>query len=97
MATAGASLTRCASSALCAWTMRRYSTLSVRNTYPPAVVSAAALALAVWLRAWSLVIVAAPVTSFSLSAALCGRRWRLAARWAASCTPRIAGRRRSRS
>ena len=64
--------------AVCAWTMRRYSTLSVRNTYPPAVVSAGALALAVWVKAWPLVIVAAPVTSFFLSAALCGRRWRLA-------------------
>ena len=64
--------------ALCAWTMRRYSTLSVRNTYPAAIVSAAALALAIWLKAWSLVIVAAPVTSLCLSAALCGRRWRLA-------------------
>ena len=29
--------------ALCAWTMRRYSTLSVRNLYPPAAVTAAAL------------------------------------------------------
>ena len=64
--------------AVCAWTMRRYSTLSVRNTYPPAIVSAGALALAVWLKAWPLVIVTAPVTSFCLSAALCGRRWRLA-------------------
>jgi hypothetical protein len=64
--------------AVCAWTMRRYSTLSVRNTYPPAAVSAGALALAVWLRTWPAVIVMAPVTSFCLSAALCGRRWRLA-------------------
>ena len=63
---------------LCAWMVRRYSTLSVRNAYPPAVVSAGTLALAVWLKAWSLVIVTAPVTSFCLSAALCGRRWRLA-------------------
>jgi hypothetical protein len=64
--------------ALCAWMMRRYSTLSVRNAYPPALVSAGALALAVWLKAWSLVSVTAPVTSFCLSASLCGRRWRLA-------------------
>ena len=64
--------------ALCAWTMRRYSTLSVRNAYLPALVSAGALALAVWLKAWSLVSVTAPVTSFCLSASLCGRRWRLA-------------------
>jgi TraM recognition site of TraD and TraG/Type IV secretion-system coupling protein DNA-binding domain len=64
--------------AVCAWVMRRYSTLSVRNTYPPAIVSAGALALALWLKAWPLVIVTAPVTSFCLSAALCGRRWRLA-------------------
>ena len=27
--------------ALCAWTMRRYSTLSVRNLYPPAAITAA--------------------------------------------------------
>ena len=64
--------------AVCAWTLRRYSTLSVRNTYPPAIVSAGALSLAVWLKAWPLVIVTAPATSFCLSAALCGRRWRLA-------------------
>jgi Type IV secretion-system coupling protein DNA-binding domain len=64
--------------AVCSWAMRRYSTLSVRNTYPPAIVSAGGLALALWLKAWPLVIVTAPVTSFCLSAALCGRRWRLA-------------------
>jgi len=64
--------------ALCAWIMRRYSTLSVRNAYPPAAVGAGALAVGVAFRAWPVVLIAGPACSFALSAALCGRRWRLA-------------------
>jgi len=63
---------------LCAWIMRRYSTLSVRNAYPPAALCVGALAAGVSLRAWPVVLIAGPVCSFVLSAALCGRRWRLA-------------------
>jgi len=63
---------------LSAWIMRRYSTLSVRNAYPPAALGAGALAVGVSLRAWSVVLIVSPACSFALSAALCGRRWRLA-------------------
>jgi hypothetical protein len=63
---------------LCAWIMRRYSTLSVRNVYPAAALGAGAVAVTVSLRAWPAVLIVAPPCSFVLSAALCGRRWRLA-------------------
>ncbi len=63
---------------LCAWIMRRYSTLSACNAYPPAALCAGALAVGVSLRAWPVVLIAGPACSFALSTALCGRRWRLA-------------------
>lgn len=64
--------------AVCAWTMRRYSTLSARNTYPLAAVLAAVLAAGLAMHAWTPALVLGPPTAFFVSAALCGRRLRLA-------------------
>jgi hypothetical protein len=64
--------------ALCAWLTRRFTTLSARNYYPPAAAFAGALALAIALRAWHLVLDLAPVCAFALAAATHGRRMRLA-------------------
>jgi hypothetical protein len=64
--------------ALCAWTMRRYSTLSVRNLYPPAAVTAALLGAVLAMHAWKPAMVLAPPTAFFVCASLCGRRLRLA-------------------
>ena len=63
---------------LCAWTMRRFSTLSARNFYAPAAISAAALAAALALHAWTLAMVLAPPAAFCVCGALYGRRLRLA-------------------
>jgi hypothetical protein len=64
--------------ALCAWTMRRYSTLSVRNLYPAAAATAAALGAVLAIHAWTTAMALAPLTAFFVCAALCGRRLRLA-------------------
>jgi hypothetical protein len=64
--------------ALCAWTMRRYSTLSARNLYAPAAAGVAALAGSVALHAWGTAMTVAPVCAFTATAALYGRRLRLA-------------------
>jgi TraM recognition site of TraD and TraG len=64
--------------ALCAWTMRRYSTLSVRNIYPPAAITSAVLGALVAMHGWTAAMMLAPPTAFLGSAALCGRRLRLA-------------------
>jgi hypothetical protein len=63
---------------LSAWTLRRYSTLSARNLYPPAVVGAAGVAAAVAAHAWHAAMFVAPVSAFAVSAAVHGRRLRLA-------------------
>jgi hypothetical protein len=75
---AGAILASVAFGALLASVMRRYSTLSARNLYAPAVAGALAFALMVWLRAWAAVMLIAPVSGFAISAAAYGRRHRLA-------------------
>jgi len=64
--------------ALCAWTMRRYSTLSVCNLYPPAAITAALLGAVLAMHAWRPAMVLAPPTAFFVCASLCGRRLRLA-------------------
>ena len=64
--------------ALCAWMMRRYSTLSVRNVYAPAAITAAVLVAVLAMHAWTPAMVLAPPTAFFVCAALCGRRLRLA-------------------
>ena len=63
---------------LCAWTVRRYSTLSARNFYAPAAASTAALVILLSAHAWAIAMIAAPISAFTVSAALCGRRLRLA-------------------
>jgi hypothetical protein len=64
--------------ALCAWTLRRYSTLSARNLYGPAAAMIAGVAAAAAARAWTAVAVLAPPCAFLVAAAVCGRRLRLA-------------------
>ncbi|HET7052230.1 MAG TPA: TraM recognition domain-containing protein [Solirubrobacteraceae bacterium] len=63
---------------LCAWTMRRCSTLSARNFYAPAAIGAAAVAAVLAVHAWTLAMVLAPPAAFCVSGALYGRRLRLA-------------------
>ena len=63
---------------LCAWTVRRYSTLSARNFYAPAAASTAALTILLSAHAWAIGMIAAPISAFTVSAALYGRRLRLA-------------------
>jgi hypothetical protein len=63
---------------LCAWTIRRSSTLSARNFYAPGAISAAALAAVLAVHAWTLAMVLAPPTAFCVCGALYGRRLRLA-------------------
>jgi TraM recognition site of TraD and TraG/Type IV secretion-system coupling protein DNA-binding domain len=75
---AGAVLAMGGLGALCAWMLRRYSTLSARNLYLPAAVGAAGLGSAVAAHAWPVAMVVAPVSALAISAALYGRRQRLA-------------------
>jgi len=63
---------------LCAWVMRRYTTLSARNLYVPAAATAAALTAAVAIHGWTVVMLVAPLCAFIMCAALHGRRMRLA-------------------
>jgi len=63
---------------LCAWMLRRYSTLSARNLYPPAAIGVAGLGSAVAAHAWTVAMVVAPVSALAISAAVYGRRLRLA-------------------
>jgi hypothetical protein len=75
---AGAVLVSVALGALAAWLLRRYSTLSARNLYAPAVVGALSLAAVISSREWEAVMLLAPVSGFVVSAAAYGRRQRLA-------------------
>lgn len=63
---------------LCAWAMRRYSTLSVRNLYAPAAAGIAIFAGAVGLRAWGAAMAVAPACAGTVAAAGYGRRLHLA-------------------
>ena len=58
--------------------LRRHSTLSVKNVYLAAAVIGLAFVASVAARAWSAVLVLAPVASAALAGAASGRRWRLA-------------------
>ena len=60
-----------------AWLLRRRSSLSARNLYPPALLAAAALTIAVAARQWIAVAILAPAGAPWLAAAVAGRRWRL--------------------
>ena len=61
-----------------AWLLRRHSTLSVKNLYVVAVLVGSALAVSVAARAWSAVLILAPLGAPALAGAASGRRWRLA-------------------
>jgi hypothetical protein len=61
-----------------AWLLRRWSTLSVKNLYGAAALMGFALALSVAVRAWSALLVLAPIAAPALAGASSGRRWRLA-------------------
>ena len=63
---------------LFAWVMRRYSMLSARNLYAPAVAGAAALTAVFLMHAWTVAMVLAPPCAFSACAAVYARRLRLA-------------------
>jgi hypothetical protein len=77
---------------LCAWVMRRYTTLSARNLYAPAAAGAAALTAALAVHGWAVAMFLAP-PSFShplrLKAAL-GAGAGMATR-PASVAPTLAG------
>ena len=60
-----------------AWLMRRHSTLSIRNVYPPAVAGAVVVAAALAVRVWAAALIAAPLAIPWVVAAAAGRRWRL--------------------
>jgi hypothetical protein len=63
---------------LCAWTMRRYTTLSVRNLYVPAAAGTGALTAVLARHDWWVAMFLAPPCAFVVCAALHGRRLRLA-------------------
>jgi hypothetical protein len=60
-----------------AWLLRRYSTISVRNLYGPAIAATAVFVLAVVTRSWIVVFVAMPLASAAVTGAAVGRRWRI--------------------
>jgi hypothetical protein len=59
-----------------AWVLRRRTTLSARNRYPPAAVGALSLAGAIGLSAWNAALVLLPLVSPWLAGAVVGARWR---------------------
>ncbi len=59
-----------------AWLLRRRTTLSARNLYPPAAAGALALAGAIGLRAWGVAVVLLPLVSPWMAGAVLGARWR---------------------
>jgi hypothetical protein len=61
-----------------AWLLRRRTTLSVKNLYLAAGLTGLALVVSVAVRAWSAVLVLAPIAAPALAGASSGRRWRLA-------------------
>jgi len=64
--------------ALGAWLLRRRTTLSVKNLYVAAALTGLALGVSLAARAWSALLVLAPIAAPALAGALSGRRWRLA-------------------
>jgi hypothetical protein len=66
-----------AAGVLGAWWLRRSSSLSIRNLYPPAVLLPGLALLALTAHQWRLAAVLVPVGAPFLTAALTGRRWRL--------------------
>jgi hypothetical protein len=60
------------------WLLRRRSSLSVRNLYPPAVLAVVALATAVAVGWWTGVMLLVPASTPLLAGAAAGWRWRSA-------------------
>jgi len=60
-----------------AWLLRRRSTLSVKNLYLAAALLGLAFGVSVAVRAWSAVLVLAPIGALACAGAMSGRRWRL--------------------
>jgi hypothetical protein len=60
-----------------AWWLRRSSSLSVRNLYPPAIVACLLIVLCVMLGGWAALVVLVPLGAPLVTAAAVGRRWRL--------------------
>jgi len=58
------------------WLLRRLSTLSARNLYPPAVLAAGVLAALVAARWWDAALVALPFVSPWVAGAVVGGKWR---------------------
>src|SRR5450631_2909229 len=59
-----------------AWLLRRRTTLSARNLYPPAAAGVPSLAGAIGLSAWNAALVLLPLVSPGLAGAVVGARWR---------------------
>src|ERR1019366_10239464 len=59
-----------------AWLLRRRTTLSARNLYPPAAAGALSFAGAIGLGAWNVALVLLPLVSPWLAGAIVGARWR---------------------
>ena len=59
-----------------AWVLRRRTTLSARNLYPPAAAGALSLAGAIGLSAWNAALVLLPLVSPWVAGAIVGARWR---------------------
>jgi len=59
-----------------AWLLRRRTSLSARNLYPPAGTVVLTLAGLAFLHAWSAALIVLPVVSACTSAAIAGAKWR---------------------
>jgi len=59
-----------------AWLLRRRTTLSARNLYPPAAAGALSVAGAIGLSAWNVALVLLPLVSPWVAGAVVGARWR---------------------
>ena len=60
-----------------AWWLRRRTTISIRNLYPPAMVAPVLDVLAIRHQEWVILAPLVPLTSAVVAAAVVGRRWRL--------------------
>jgi hypothetical protein len=69
-------LTLAGSGVLGAWWLRRRTTLSTRNLYPPAAIGSMLLAASLALHAWALGLIALPLTASWLAGSVVGARWR---------------------
>lgn len=61
---------------IAAWWMRRRTTLSARNLYPPAAFAGALLLVSLGLRDWTLALIVLPIAAPAIAGAALGARWR---------------------